>query len=174
MMVGSSPGGQRRRTIPRGAQFCSIYLQNHINKCCRIVQLLKSKAAWWRGDVKDERSLQRWWHYKARCSRKLIAYGEKMEDVPYFLFHSAQILSSSVLHPWQWLNNTNKNLIAFSLSLLTHKTSLPCILAATVSSPFISPYTVISIIVHEKKKKKKIRPPLPPSLHNMILMLSYK
>lgn len=39
------PGDQRRRTIPRGAQFCSIYLQNHINKCCRIVQLLKSKAA---------------------------------------------------------------------------------------------------------------------------------
>lgn len=54
MVVRSSPGGQRRRTIPRGAQFCSIYLQNHINKCCRIVQLLKSKAAWLGGDAKDE------------------------------------------------------------------------------------------------------------------------
>lgn len=42
MMKDSSPGVQRR-AIPRGAQFCSIYLQIHINKCCRIVQLLKSR-----------------------------------------------------------------------------------------------------------------------------------
>lgn len=54
MTLGGAPplGDQRRRTIPRGAQFCSIYLQNHINKCCRIVQLLKSKAARWGGGCK--------------------------------------------------------------------------------------------------------------------------
>lgn len=73
----SSPGGQRRRTIPRGAQFCSIYLQNHINKCCRIVQLLKSKAAWWGGDAKDERSLQRWWRYRRDAAWNLLHMGGK-------------------------------------------------------------------------------------------------
>lgn len=78
--------GQRRRTIPRGAQFCSIYLQDHINKCCRIVQLLKSKAAWWGGDAQDESSLRRWWRWKrvaARDSLRMKREG-KWRVCPYF------------------------------------------------------------------------------------------
>lgn len=94
MVAGSSPGGQRRATIPRGAQFCSIYLQNHINKCCRIVQLLKSKAAWCGGDARDEISLQRWWRDRRDAAWNLLQM-EKWK--PALIFNS--IPDKNVIFP---------------------------------------------------------------------------
>lgn len=150
-----SPGGQRRRTIPRGAQFCSIYLQNHINKCCRIVQLLKSKAAWWGGDAKDERSLRRWWHYRRDEAWNLLHMGRKKK---WKMWHISSFIPHKYYPPrcpidekvW---NNKNENLIAFSLCWHgTHLVHTSRVTAEAVPCPlFLSAYIIHFNILHQEK-----------------------